>query len=641
MRSQRRISAGRTARVAREAIGRPRLWPVIGIAVATLACAESLTSPAEHVGLAELADLIVTPVTPVPPGGAPAASPRSTAYVSLPPGTLPDVRTVRIRNLTTGESTDAITIVDGGFDPIPIPAIEGQELEVLLSYLDNSVGSVRVRVPARRPPVVVRTSPPRGRTDVALSVRPTIVFSEPIDSNRLTSESVKLITGGTRVGGSPQASAAGPWAVEFAPADALAPATAYELVIGEVHDLEGMALETPMTVSFTTLARPAGTGIVKVSSVATGGAFDADGFVVQLDGAGAQATDLNQEIVIAGVPAGTHVLRLDGLAPNCSAADGPTWSVAVSEGSTTSVELSISCVAPPDLSSVRIVFARAPHRNPHTLGSTIVAMNADGSGRVELTNGEFVDYGPDVSPDGRRIVFQRGLRGPPYFSPDLYLMSADGTGMIRLFGGPAYGPDWAPDGRRIVFTAGGGLWGGAVHVLDVDAGAIVMKGDSVFPGGEDAWAAWSPDGTRIAFTRQRWPARSDGPVWWYEASIGIWTMSADGTDIALVREGGPWGPSQPVWSSDGARIAFQRGHASGGSLIATMNSDGTSVTTVLESDAWLGLNDWSADGSLMLVTTEVDIYLLRVADGAMTRLTANEGHSRTPAFWPAAALELP
>jgi Tol biopolymer transport system component len=73
-----------------------------------------------------------------------------------------------------------------------------------------------------------------------------------------------------------------------------------------------------------------------------------------------------------------------------------------------------------------------------------------------------------------------------------------------------------------------------------------------------------------------------------------------------------------------------------------MNADGSGVATLLESDDWLNLHDWSADGELLLFTKNVrsstpgrqDIYLLRLRDGTVIRLTAAAGMHWTPAFWP-------
>jgi len=180
-----------------------------------------------------------------------AASVVALTFVSLPPGILSNVASVRIRNLTTGgAATTSVPIVDGGFDPVAVPASAGDRLE--LSFTDGS-GDVReeyATVPAKRPPVVVRTAPMTGRTDVALLVRPVVVFSEPIDPATLP-VGMRLVTGLTPVNG--RIELLEPWVAEFVPTSALEPGTRYELEITqEVHAVGGTELAAPLTAEFTT-----------------------------------------------------------------------------------------------------------------------------------------------------------------------------------------------------------------------------------------------------------------------------------------------------------------------------------------------------------------------------------------------------
>lgn len=66
---------------------------------------------------------------------------------------------------------------------------------------------------------------------------------------------------------------------------------------------------------------------------------------------------------------------------------------------------------------------------------------------------------PSWSPDGRRIAFNLSSDRPPTFSPGskrtpppppkIWIMYADGTGQIELTEGN--GPSWSPDGSKIVF----------------------------------------------------------------------------------------------------------------------------------------------------------------------------------------------
>ena len=130
-------------------------------------------------------------------------------------------------------------------------------------------------------------------------------------------------------------------------------------------------------------------------------------------------------------------------------------------------------------------------------------MNADGSGKRNLTRDRASDDYPTWSPDGRRIAFLRGRhasygarpRRDPLDGYDLYVVNADGSGLRRLTL-PTRGSTvscsgqvvWSPDGRTIYF--------GRYLVRTDGSGARRLP---YIP----STAVWSPDGRRIAFTRMR------------------------------------------------------------------------------------------------------------------------------------------
>jgi Tol biopolymer transport system component len=81
-------------------------------------------------------------------------------------------------------------------------------------------------------------------------------------------------------------------------------------------------------------------------------------------------------------------------------------------------------------------------------------INRDGTGRRQLTSGEVPNIQPDVSPDGRKILFV-SLRQPPGGSRnyDVWEMNLDGTGERRLTTSPRPEdtPRYAPDGRSFFY----------------------------------------------------------------------------------------------------------------------------------------------------------------------------------------------
>ena len=105
--------------------------------------------------------------------------------------------------------------------------------------------------------------------------------------------------------------------------------------------------------------------------------------------------------------------------------------------------------------------------------SEIYVMNADGSGTRRLTHNVGYDGEPAWSPDGRKIAFQskrRAVRGVVGGSKgEIYVMNADGSGKRNLTRNPAQDgtPSWSPDGRRIAFVSNrdGRL---EAHVMNAD-----------------------------------------------------------------------------------------------------------------------------------------------------------------------------
>jgi dipeptidyl aminopeptidase/acylaminoacyl peptidase len=100
-------------------------------------------------------------------------------------------------------------------------------------------------------------------------------------------------------------------------------------------------------------------------------------------------------------------------------------------------------------------FARLIHRRGRDLGGP--TDRADGTFLRNLTpNSEGDDAAASWSPDGRKILFNRGFGDPELPIWDLFTMDADGSNQRDLTRTPEFvewESNWSPDGRRIVFSS--------------------------------------------------------------------------------------------------------------------------------------------------------------------------------------------
>jgi alpha-tubulin suppressor-like RCC1 family protein len=177
----------------------------------------------------------------------------SVAFVSLPLGTVPNGSVATIRGVGNADMIFA-TVRDGGFDPVPVAAQAGDSIDVRVTSAGGAtLLMLRVGVAKTRPPIVVRTEPPRKKKDVPLNSAIIIVFSEPVTEATLSGSSVQLFRGTSAVAGTVRLLQGTGAAAAFIPDAPLDRNTDYRLVVTRaVQDLEGDALEAGVTVEFRT-----------------------------------------------------------------------------------------------------------------------------------------------------------------------------------------------------------------------------------------------------------------------------------------------------------------------------------------------------------------------------------------------------
>ncbi len=236
---------------------------------------------------------------------------------------------------------------------------------------------------------------------------------------------------------------------------------------------------------------------------------------------------------------------------------------------------------------------------------------------------------PSWSPDGTKIAFGRDHND----NTDVYVIGADGTGLVRLTSDPATDshPSWSPDGSRIAFASDRD-GDREIYVMNVDGSDVTRLTDNE---ADDGQPAWSPDGTKIAFVSD-----SEEPE-----NPDIYVMNADGSGRTRLTTA-PSGDWFPAWMPDGSRIVFHRSDAADEGEEETadapegvyvMNADGSGQTLLPGTGPW---PSWSPDGNKIAFVgaaddeESADIYVVSANGGDPIRLTDSPHYDLAPAWAP-------
>ena len=358
-----------------------------------------------------------------------------------------------------------------------------------------------------------------------------------------------------------------------------------------------------------TVACTATTGALRIATVTTGFRPDPDGYRVVVDEQPPREIVASGSMFITGLQPGPHLVRLLGIADDCTLDGDNPATAALEAGHTADVVFRLACGTLPagdllfnaSVGDATHVF----HRRPD---GSIVDLTPDADG-----------YGGRWSPDGTRIAFVSARSG----TEGIYLMDADGGHVTQLTGNGEVAPDWSPDGTRLLFWPAVTRGFGTVSMMNVDGGNVRTLGQGSLP-------VWSPDGTRIVFERQ------NGICIYDLCGLAVYVMNADGSDARQLK-----GTTSaidyaavPEWSPDGTRIAYLLGDYSTLPHIRIMTTEGLDVTDlgVTASQAI-----WSPDGTAIAFTapspgTTQPIMVVPATGGRPAELVSRPGMS-VPTDW--------
>jgi TolB protein len=238
----------------------------------------------------------------------------------------------------------------------------------------------------------------------------------------------------------------------------------------------------------------------------------------------------------------------------------------------------------------------------------IYIMDWDGNNPLPLTKNGSINMNPDVSPDGREIIFTSYKRG----NPDLYRRSLSSTTEVPLSrrDGLNITGNWSPDGSRIALALS----------KDGDAEIYTLNKDGSSPNrltidpALDLYPSWSPDGKQIAFVSDRL------------GKPQVFVMNSNGSEVRRLTTSGNYNVN-PRWSPKGDKIAYSR-MTNGGFNIFTISPDGSSDTQ-LTSDGNNENPSWSADGRLICFSSKRNgsygVYVMRADGGGQTKVSQGKG----------------
>ncbi len=253
----------------------------------------------------------------------------------------------------------------------------------------------------------------------------------------------------------------------------------------------------------------------------------------------------------------------------------------------------------------------------------------------ELTHGPGYDFQPDVSSDGKRIVFVRYSHD----AMELAVLDVESKRVASLTTNSAVNvePRWSPDGKRIAWVSTAGAGHFLVFVGDYSPGGLAAAPAwperrsetpryyySAFD--HELSPTWSPDGKELIYVGNPEISYGTGALWRR-------ALASDAKPVAIRIEETTW-RARPDWSPDGKRVVY--------SSYAGRQWHQLWITTATGGDPFpLSFGDydntsarWSPDASRLAFISNrngnTELWLQDLPGGGQREIKARERHYLQP-----------